>query len=370
MASDLSMGNGLWTLVGCCIFVGFTFAWHKVRRWGAATMHDGVECQTMANHKGGVGKTTVSLLLAKQLAADPAQNVLVVDCSLYGDISRLLLGDAGARVARGDADHIEGLAARLTRTGLCGRLWRRRPTVEQFVRKVEGAEHGNLFVLTSKAQCSNSILGTEECMAGLGAPLVARSLRDMLARDAARSGKPWRLVADTDGGLTHGMTRLALCLADSVTVPVNADVADIRRLRVLLNLMQDLRSRGQCVAEVTGAFFNQVAVKNNVPSAAAAACGLGFTPQEAVLKTVREVEAWFGSLRVEFPALLSGLAPAGQAGKAAAAAGGLDTPPAKAFFSAVRAGGTSLEKLKGDHAAAFDNASFEQDVDRLAKKLF
>ena len=43
--------------------------------------------QTMANHKGGVGKTTVSLLLAKQLAADPAQNVLVVDCSLYGDIS-------------------------------------------------------------------------------------------------------------------------------------------------------------------------------------------------------------------------------------------------------------------------------------------
>ena len=183
MASDLSMGNGLWTLVGCCIFVGFTFAWHKVRRWGAAAMHDGVECQTMANHKGGVGKTTVSLLLAKQLAADPAQNVLVVDCSLYGDISRLLLGDAGARVARGDADHIEGLTARLTRTGLCGRLWRSYPKVEQFVRRVEGAAHGNLFVLTSKAQCSNSILGTEECMAGLGAPLVARSLRDMLARD-------------------------------------------------------------------------------------------------------------------------------------------------------------------------------------------
>jgi hypothetical protein len=85
--SDLSVWIEIWTLIGCCIFAGFTLAWRKVRRWGAATPQDGVDCQTMANHKGGVGKTTVSLLLAKQLAADPAQNVLVVDCSLYGDIS-------------------------------------------------------------------------------------------------------------------------------------------------------------------------------------------------------------------------------------------------------------------------------------------
>eukprot|EP01052_Picozoa_sp_SAG31_P057872 SAG31_NODE_17369_length_673_cov_1.372822_1_plen_143_part_01 len=97
---------------GCCC----------IRCCGKATRHDNVQCLTLANHKGGVGKTTIALLLAKQLANDDeAPNVLVVDCSIYGDISRQLLSDEGARVTDRDSNHLEGFAARVIKATFFGR---------------------------------------------------------------------------------------------------------------------------------------------------------------------------------------------------------------------------------------------------------
>ena len=338
----------------------------QCRQWGEATRHEAVQCCTLANHKGGVGKTTVTLLLAKQLAEDHSQNVLVVDCSLYGDISRLLLGSRAAQVGSKDSDHIEGLADRITKSSLCGWCCKGQPKIEQFVRPVDGCG-GNFFVLTSRAQSVNSATGTEECMQGMGAPLAAKGLRDMLARDHAANGKPWIVVADTDGGLTHGMTRLALCLADTITVPVNADVADIKRLRILLNLMAKLHREGQCIAEISGAFFNKLPVKNNEPSSEATDIGLGFCTQHANMAQVVAVQAEFEALRGEFPRLLSALAPDAKPRKDGGDAKA-DNPKAR-FFHAMRAGGTSLEKLKRNPKDTFVNKNFAQDVAQLTDNI-
>ena len=139
-------------------------------------------------------------------------------------------------------------------------------------------------------------------------------------------------------------------------MPVNADVDDIRRLRILLKLMQSLRQAGHCVAEVAGAFFNNLPVKNNEPTAEAAAAGLQFTTHAAHLACVEGVEAEFERLSTEYPQLMPALATQRNDRNAE-------------FFSCIRSGGTSLQKAKVDPSCVMDSQSFAEDIDRLAARV-
>ena len=325
----------------------------RARCCGRAARHDGVEVTAFANHKGGVGKTTIALMCAKRLAeADAANNVLLVDCSLFGDLTRRC---GVSQVPREKT--IEAFAERAAANSAWSRRWcccssSTDPTTA-FVCGASGFP--NLFVLSSAAQQHNAASGSEHSIDPGAVPATAAGLRAMLAADFMATGRRWTVIADTDGGLSHAMTKLALCLADTVTVPVNADPDDEIRMRVLLNLLAKLRAAKLSVAEVGGAFFNKLPVKNNSPDEPALLAGLPFAISPAHLNAVSKLRSGFAAAADEFPGLFPTFA-----ATAATEAGN--------FFSGVRSGGVGLERAKEDLKAELSEG-VRGDVDGLVEQI-
>lgn len=56
---------------------------------------------SIANMKGGVGKSTTAMMLADTLSAHHRQRVLVVDCDAQANCSQMILGSQGLRAAAG-----------------------------------------------------------------------------------------------------------------------------------------------------------------------------------------------------------------------------------------------------------------------------
>jgi len=321
---------------------------HAARR-ARARRYDRLKVLTFANHKGGVGKTTTAFFVARELAAQDAERqVLVVDCSIYGDITRLLLGGGD------EADTTPLVAAHKTLEDFADAVharetaWTRRlrPAVKagDYVARVADyrpTAPKNLHVMTSRAQWLNgpggapgagpAEHGLEDAEDG-PISFVAQALRASLGGDEAH--KEWVVLCDTDGGLLHGLTKLALCAADSVVVPANADTADTRRLRVMLRYMEGLRQGGLSTATVGLVFFNGLQVKASGPSPDCRALGLAFTVSEDVRREMERLRACLEALRTDFPELLEGMQ--GERGQG----------PEGEFFAGVRHGGVTMQRVK------------------------
>jgi MinD-like ATPase involved in chromosome partitioning or flagellar assembly len=349
-----------------------------------ARKHDGLRVFTFANHKGGVGKTTAAFFVAQELAReDPQRQVLVVDCSIYGDITRLLLGTAGDMLSAGDAERrlVEerktfedySSAVQRVRSGVFAFLHSGVPDARAHVHALSGTVASapkNLHLMTSRTQWLNG----PSCPAGAGAgasdsePLqtddaiaaTAQALRASLASGDER----WVVLIDTDGGLLHGLTKFALCVADSVIVPTNADTADLRRLRVMLRFLDQLHAAGATTATIGMCFFNALKVQANAPSDKMARLGLPFSVQEDVYKEMERVCDCLRALQAEFSHLL----PHAIDGLDAAAAdyGGRR---AAAFFAGVRHGGVTLQRVKGKPYAEELSEAVGGDFAELCKRI-
>lgn len=166
-----------------------------------------------ANHKGGVGKSTLSFLAARRYAERfPDEKVLLIDCTVYGDVTRLF-GDSAPSVQEA-----------LERRWCCGGS--AKPQASDRV--------PNLHLLASN--------GSREV------PPKA-VLRDLLKLDG-----PWTVFVDTDGGDVTPLTRLALRSADNIIVPSHPN--DVRRIERFVKTTEDLNLsfHGKVV-------FNRVRVK-------------------------------------------------------------------------------------------------------------
>lgn len=366
-----------WT-VGPLILVAALYAAAPLLRVALrmrARRHDRLKIFTLANHKGGVGKTTTAFFLAKQLAATNVESrVLVIDCSIYGDITRLLLGSAQDDAAESMVidractveDYARAVLARAT--AYLPFLYRRAEATRHVYRlrdRVSSAPP-NLYLMSNRAQWQNGPhgqpgagehsglqeMGNDE----LGA--VAQTLRASLAE----AEQPWIVIVDTDGGLLHGMTKLALCVADSVIVPSNADTADMRRLRVMLRYMQTLRDAGLSTATIGMCFFNSLHVKANEPSDEMARLGLGFSVQPDVYAEMQRLCVYLREMRAEFPRLLEMAVEDASAAEVSSSAG------AK-FFAGIRHGGVTMQRVKDRPYEASLSAAVAGDFDALARRV-
>ncbi|KAJ1633186.1 hypothetical protein T492DRAFT_982896 [Pavlovales sp. CCMP2436] len=364
--------------LGVLLFLALLVLGRASRR-ARARRHERVCVFTFANHKGGVGKTTSALFVARRLAAeDPARKVLVIDCSIYGDLTRLLLGTASTFASNNDGaegwlvaggNTIEHYAAALlrTRSGPFAFLRHRAPDVRAHLYSLKDSQPSapaNLYLMSSCAQWSHrsnsrgaSALPTLDGVDANAVAVVAQVLRASLA--SGEEDCSWIVLVDTDGGVLHELTKLALCVADSVIVPANADTADARRLHVMLRYMAELHAKGNSTGTIDLCFFTALKVKANEPTEKSEALGLGFAVLDDVWSEMGKLASQFDELRAEFPQLLARLEP-------------VDAKRTKGrghFFAGIRHGGVTLQRMKDRPYSTELSDAVRGDFDELCKRI-
>lgn len=179
---------------------------------------------TFANSKGGVGKSTLAFLIAREYARqNPTQNVLVLNCSAYSDVKRLAIGG------------------------------RQAPTVQSMFRGCCG--RSRLQTAASDRICNLHVVDSD------GTDLSdSACLRTLLESD----GRKWTVFVDTDGGGTTGLTRCALKAADTVVIPTHTN--DCSRIFHTVATVNSLKKQGYCKACYGVVLFNKVRVKQNEPN--------------------------------------------------------------------------------------------------------
>mmetsp|Transcript_2743 Transcript_2743/g.7865 ORF Transcript_2743/g.7865 Transcript_2743/m.7865 type:complete len:386 (-) Transcript_2743:397-1554(-) len=373
---DTQLRSTLVALVAGSLFIFVFLAVTRSALRARARRHERVRVFTFANHKGGVGKTTCCFFVAKELAATHSDsNVLVVDASIYGDITRLLLG--GSETAE---EHV--VASRCTIEDLALSIRRRRSLFASlFLGRLDPKRHmhavrtcvqsapANLHLMTNRAQWLNGPLRTPgaaseeehgmEDARNEQVSEIAQAVRASLARGDER----WIVVIDTDGGLLHGITKLALCIADFVIVPTNADTADMRRLHTMLRYLRRLHAEAMTTATVGLCFFNGLVVKRNEPSDGMARLGLDFDVSAEVYEHIVKLADYLRSMRPEFPKLLHAV--------------DMEAPTRtqeqqesrSQFFAGIRHGGVTMQRVKDNPFGAHLSDAVASDIGQLTKRI-
>lgn len=247
---------------------------------------------TFANHKGGVGKSTLLAWVARFAAeADQGLNVLVLDLSIYGDATRLLLGGTPSS-SSGKHKAIEHFVQDSLQAPA---------TVRDYIIPTALS---NVFVMPNAAQAGKPLQCLDE-ISNSAASHVAHALRSDLSQDAKKNGAKWLVLADTDGGICTGYTKLALAAADRIVAPVSANPIDAKRLPVFLGYLEKLLQDRLTNATLTNLVFNAMESRNNKEKTSLS----NFKPSAAVLKSMhqvlRDIETMEGSFPLAFATVRS-----------------------------------------------------------------
>jgi len=293
-----------------------------IRGRRAQRYKDLLHVYTFANQKGGVGKTATTMLIAKRMAErHPDANVLVIDCSVFGDITGLMLSDPEGDPPAKAAELIRVGKSVEGKRGACAQALRAHSSwlpwltswisggfkIRNHMANINSlggdCERAppNLFLMTN--QMDEDMEFDESELSGKALSVVAQTIRANLAKKARDDGKKWIVLVDTDGGTKHTLTQLALCLADYIVVPTDADVKVIKRIKSMLRFVQSLRRSGWSTAEVGLVFFNMISHTNEGhPKPEAADLGLNWSPtSDATLAAMQRVVQKLVQLRSAFP---------------------------------------------------------------------
>lgn len=285
----------------------------------------------VCNNRGGVGKSFLTFQTATAVAAaHPTKRVLVLDFSIYADVTSMLLGGTGAErlfeAARGltvcranvpAAKRVEGLLAALSRAaparaapltpvrprfgGLFGGGVVHEATVESTAPDVDLAafatrarDHNphvpdNVYVVASA--------GADSFPASDAPPAWEQARRETgirLARAVEALSDEWvAVLADTDHIASSPLTMIALAACDAVVVPCPTDTAEFQRLyktpdaqrfpgveSLFEDVMLSMHAAGDLRARVSKMVFCKVTSSRNEPSVTPGGIHLAFTPND------------------------------------------------------------------------------------------
>mmetsp|Transcript_176 Transcript_176/g.466 ORF Transcript_176/g.466 Transcript_176/m.466 type:complete len:418 (-) Transcript_176:767-2020(-) len=310
--------------------------------------------QAFCNNRGGVGKTFMAFQTACEAArARPEKKVLVIDFSLYSDISALLMGGSaresfgapmkGLQVTMDNTEEdtrAEGLIRDLehamdtdansggTETpaghSIFGAYFAKKPPggappapVDLSKYMIRPSDHNaaipsNLYLVPSAGAMSWSNTQGADTAGADDQPLwtrkgnqwwpAARKLRDAL--DALPADFD-AVMFDTDHLAACVLTKMALAVCKAVVVPLSFDDGDFNRLfqdvtgnALFTDVMLPMNDAGYLRAKVTRMVFTKVASRSNEVTITPKGSPLPFVPPKTVMDQMDNLaqQAWAACL--------------------------------------------------------------------------
>jgi cellulose biosynthesis protein BcsQ len=341
------------------VFAVYYVVDYKLRRFQTkrVTSSDQVKFYTFANHKGGVGKSTIAFFTVRQFSREcKGRNVLVLDFSIFGDLTKLCLGltpdrkfQRGRDLLRAGAT-IEDALSNCLMPRAWYEFWRKPFSFLNHIQQLPGVPNKNVFILTNKKQMDE---GYDAAVVQLSDADVSRVIYQ-IREDLKRSGKKWLVVVDTDGGEMHGYTQLAIGIADSIIIPLTAGMGalhDADRLTRLFNYSERLRQQGLSKATVDYAVFNMAVCSRGVPWEENGTIFSPFTPHKDVQEIMKAVVNLFDEWQLSYPDLLQSM-----------------TKKSGDCYGAIRAGGKDFKAAAADPWTG-DAGNAQGDIEQFANKL-
>jgi len=239
------------------------------------------EIHVFASHKGGTGKTQLCFQAACQYAKEhPAENVLLMDLTELGDLSKRALGGTAQdpRVIEENCGRIfdlihsaeqqNSVEERNAQSGLYS-FWNylRNPNSVSLVdipsiavkpRRFNAAIPENVFLISSGAASGEENARTTEQTIQL-----ANALREGLSKTP---GAEWKLFIDTDGDRRPSAgTRLGYALGDLCIVPLQPDESDFGRIVPMFEVMRELWRLGEMRCKIQMIVWNKLQLYKSAP---------------------------------------------------------------------------------------------------------
>jgi cellulose biosynthesis protein BcsQ len=287
-------------IVLSCVLLSVAYVCDKIRRRRIAARYQqaaNIDIFTVGNSKGGVGKSTILFFLAKEYARRfTDKNILVIDCSVYGDVSkRLLAGSTNDMKTNIRTQYtLECMISSCLTPIAFYEFWRKTFNVLNHVLQISSVDKSenvptNLFLLSNQKQLdyrSDAFESAANPFSDEDISRVSKSIRLSLEQ----SNKKWIVLIDTDGGVLHDFTKIAMCTADSIITPLLAGVGgeeDARRLNELFSYVLRLHNKNMSAARFDFAFFNLATSINN--HVAVPEIGSPFIPKKDVENAARRI---------------------------------------------------------------------------------
>eukprot|EP00249_Psilotum_nudum_P020841 c27868_g1_i1 orf=187-1689(-) len=262
-----------------------------------------VSTHCFANHRGGVGKSTLTYQVSAAYAvAHPDHNILVIDATETGDVSEMLLG--GVYEQRG-RDTLRCLVPIANTTQLFLRALS--ASADNHLNMMQASTYNKSSALTKVMQDMHTEPVVENGqqvdevhmgidLEGFAIPLIhvnsripgnlflcpsgldidqpipfsdsqKKDIVSILNSSFRQTKGNWKIFIDSDAVLPHGRrdvyTKLSLCISDFVCLPLHADMMDWYRVSSLLQDLQNLRSSGEARVKIQMVLWNGLTVKFN-----------------------------------------------------------------------------------------------------------
>jgi len=286
-----------------------------------------VSSHVFSNHKGGCGKTTLLFHCAGEYSKrHPDEKVLVMDVTLRGDLSELLLGGdkggAGKAAVRAVAPSrsttklFQLAVAASAAPGAADSQSRLNAYVSKLL-KEDGADHSGEFDVEHHAirvqDLNPSLPGNIYLCPGGSGPqtsyphqerwAIAETLRKALEKSPDR----WKILCDSDGDQGFSdYSKIAHALCDGVIIPLKTNVNDFsNRVVPMMEELFQLKGKGEARSCVQMIVWNEVDVQKNVPSKVSGS----LTPPKAAQGVIGMLNELVAEVAAAYPALFYNTAP-------------------------------------------------------------
>ena len=211
----------------------------------------------IANHKGGVAKSTTALMIAEGLALFQGLRVLVIDMDPQSSVSSMLLSAQGADAAAAKGRSLSHLLAHLA-DGQAIHLSRLLSTKTSDIIELRDAhDQRRVDLIASRRQLLADLAGIEDRLRTVYPGRLDVALAERLAPAFDRLNKSYDVILFDCPAGTGPLSLAAIRLSRLVIAPTVLDSVSLKALGDFIKIIleQDLAVTGQIMVKVLPTLF-------------------------------------------------------------------------------------------------------------------